>query len=302
MKKIISLLLSLYSISALSAPIGGVSSVTAPAFRMPSKADSFHTAKANELINWGDALKTGAAGFMGILFQDGSLVKMAANTEILLSVPEYKDSPKKIQMKFGDLWAKITRSDQGLEVHTPSSVASVKGTKFWILVTPDGNSRLLCQEGIVEFLNTISGKSMSISTGQMCSCNMDGSMEMSNVNPEESGQPPSPQAPESTPPPPPGGAPSGGATTVPPPSAGGGLGMSGAVGATTINGLNYQYFSLRPDISFWRFGLGLDLAFYFDSDGKLREEDWDETQDYIDKIYYLRYGKPGDPLLSLIHI
>ena len=75
-----------------------------------------------------------------------------------------------------------------------------------------------------------------------------------------------------------------------------GIKMNGAMGATIINGVSYQFFSLRPDIPIWKFGIGLDLSFYFDSEGKLREEDWDEAADIIDKIYYLRYGKPGDKL------
>jgi len=76
----------------------------------------------------------------------------------------------------------------------------------------------------------------------------------------------------------------------------GGITMNGAMGATVINGKSYQYFSLRPDIPIWKFGIGLDLSFYFDADGNLREEDWDEAADVLDKIYYVRYGKPGDKL------
>lgn len=75
-----------------------------------------------------------------------------------------------------------------------------------------------------------------------------------------------------------------------------GIQMNGAIGATVINGKSYQYFSLRPDIPIWRFGVGLDLSLYFDADGNLREDDWDEFADIIDKIYYLRYGRPSDPL------
>lgn len=74
-----------------------------------------------------------------------------------------------------------------------------------------------------------------------------------------------------------------------------GLTMNGAVGASVINGVNYQFFSLRPDLSVGKFGLGLDLSLYFDADGNIREEDWDEGADFIEKIYYVRYGLPGDP-------
>ena len=81
---------------------------------------------------------------------------------------------------------------------------------------------------------------------------------------------------------------------------GGGIGVNGAVGAAVIDGEMYQFFSLRPDISLWRFGVGLDLSFYFDRDGNLREEDWDGLEDIVDKIYYLRYGKPGEPLYARV--
>ena len=309
MKKIILLLTFCISVNVHSSPIGGINKVTEPAFRMQVSADSFHAATEMELIEWGDSLKTGDHGFMGILFQDGSQVKMAGNTEVHLQIPEEGKTTKRFNLKFGDFWARISRTDAILEIYTPSSVASVKGTKFWILVSPDGNSRLLCQEGLVDFKNTISGMSMMVAAGQMCSSNMDGTLEITDVNPEGEGESQEPESPDSIPPPAPKGegqsgapSPTGGATTPPPPppepSSGGGvgLGVNGAVGATSINGINYQYFSLRPDISIWRFGIGLDLAVYFDADGNIREEDWDEAADYIDKIYYLRYGKSGDPL------
>lgn len=300
MKKFTFALLFLYTISCLaSANIGGINKVTEPAYRMPA-GKQFHNAADKELIAWGDSLKTGPKGFMGILFQDGSMVKMAGNTEVMLAEPDGAKGTRKINMKFGDLWAKIVRSDQGLEVRTPSAVASVKGTSFWVMVTPGGDTRLMCQEGIVSFMNAITGAIMDVAGGQMCTAGMDGSMEMTPTNPEPQQQPP--QSPESVPPqtPPSSQPPPGGGETQPAPTGGSGggvgFGMNGAVGATTINDVNYQYFSLRPDISIWKFGIGLDLAFYFDADGNLREEDWDEAQDYVDKIYYLRYGKPGDPL------
>ncbi len=75
----------------------------------------------------------------------------------------------------------------------------------------------------------------------------------------------------------------------------GGIRWNGAIGTVIINGKAYQQFSLRPDIPLGKFGVGLDLTLYFDENGKVREEDWDEPFDYVEKIYYLRYGLPGDP-------
>ena len=74
-----------------------------------------------------------------------------------------------------------------------------------------------------------------------------------------------------------------------------GLSMNGAVGATVINGVSYQFFSLRPDVSIGKFGIGLDLSLYFDADGNIRKEDWDQAADIVEKIYYVRWGQPGDP-------
>jgi len=76
--------------------------------------------------------------------------------------------------------------------------------------------------------------------------------------------------------------------------------MGGAVGATTINGETYTRIRLNPEISFWRFGVGLDIDLLITGNGDIREEDWDEWQDYVNKILYLRYCHRGDPFYALV--
>jgi hypothetical protein len=49
-----------------------------------------------------------------------------------------------------------------------------------------------------------------------------------------------------------------------------------------------------PELTFGKFGLGLDIDLMIDSNGKVRKEDWDSFEDYVNKIYYLRYGQRGD--------
>jgi hypothetical protein len=75
----------------------------------------------------------------------------------------------------------------------------------------------------------------------------------------------------------------------------GGVRWNGAIGMAIIDGKPYQQFSLRPDIPLGKFGIGLDLTIYFDENGNIRKEDWDEPLDFVEKIYYARYGLPGDP-------
>jgi len=76
--------------------------------------------------------------------------------------------------------------------------------------------------------------------------------------------------------------------------------MGGSVGATTINGETYTRIRLNPELSFWKFGVGLDIDLLITGDGDIREEDWDEWQDYINKILYLRYAHRGDPFYALV--
>ena len=39
---------------------------------------------------------------------------------------------------------------------------------------------------------------------------------------------------------------------------------TGSFGSVTINNQVYNHFSIRPEIAFGKFGLGLDIYFYFD--------------------------------------
>ncbi len=74
----------------------------------------------------------------------------------------------------------------------------------------------------------------------------------------------------------------------------------GAVGAVTIDGKIWNQIALRPIIPIGKFGVALDLVFYFDEQGHIHKDEWDFSDgtaaknSLIDKIYYIRYGFPGD--------
>ena len=79
------------------------------------------------------------------------------------------------------------------------------------------------------------------------------------------------------------------------------INTSGTMGSSTINGEIYNQVSIRPEIPIGRLGIGLDIYLYFNDQG-IYKGNWDfqdgETsyKTIIDKIYYIRWGQPGEPL------
>jgi len=78
--------------------------------------------------------------------------------------------------------------------------------------------------------------------------------------------------------------------------------VQGAFGAVTIDGKVWNQIALRPVIPIWKFGVALDLVFYIDANGNIHKDEWDFSDGeaikntLIDKIYYIRFGFPNDPL------
>ena len=88
--------------------------------------------------------------------------------------------------------------------------------------------------------------------------------------------------------------------------------MEGSIGAVTIDGELWNQVAFRPVIPFGKFGVALDIVLYIDAEGNIHKDEWDFSSagriknTLIDKIYYMRYGLPGDPLYvkigSLDHV
>ena len=80
----------------------------------------------------------------------------------------------------------------------------------------------------------------------------------------------------------------------------------GAVGSVTIDGKVWNQIAMRPVIPIGKWGVALDLVVYFDAHGNIHSDEWDFSSGraikntLIDKIYYIRYGFPGDPIYGKI--
>ncbi len=121
-------------------------------------------------LNDGDRLRTSPDGFVALVFTDDrSQIKIRPNTEVKVNAarnPDYSLS-KKVNMEVGELFAQVNRSKGTLQVASPTSVASVKGTEFWVIVSPNGETQVLTLEGLVELLNLLSGLMIDVNAGEL---------------------------------------------------------------------------------------------------------------------------------------
>lgn len=76
--------------------------------------------------------------------------------------------------------------------------------------------------------------------------------------------------------------------------------IAGGLGLNWIDGDLYYTFHFTPEISFLNFGVGLDLRFDVSSEGKIREENFNDASDYLSIIRYIRYGLKNDPVFAKI--
>jgi len=116
-----------------------------------------------------DVLKSKEDSYAAIKFIDGnSLVKLFPNS-ILEIKAEKKEQGlnKKSILKMGELWAKVTGQIGSFELETPTTVVSVKGTKFLLSVEESGHTTLYAFSGIVEIANKLDDNRSEVNPGEM---------------------------------------------------------------------------------------------------------------------------------------
>lgn len=294
--------------------------------RPSGEAEYNVTAETGMGLHAGDAIMTGEDGFVAVIFtKDRSLVKIRKDSEVTIR-EEY--SVRTVKISQGRLLASVTPGVKGaFRVETPTSVASVKGTQFWTVTNSQYGDRFYGVEGNVNVMNLITGVETNLAPGQMVISTPQGQLvnmpvdeseipqdiEPGEAQPEPEPEPelspeeeqvyqPQPQTTQ------PGAAEMAAAPSEMPAQeaaeplekSGGGkpFGMGLGLGSVTIDNKIYNQIALRPEFRFGKLAIALDVAIYMDEQGKIREEEWDELSDYIDKFYYIRWAQPGDPFFA----
>lgn len=126
-----------------------------------------------------DWIKTGKDGFIAVFFLDDKSqlkVKGTSELEILAAVERGKIS-KTISMDYGTVKANVSNQKGEFRIATPTSVASVKGTEWWVQTNENGDVFIVL-DGIVEVENLISGVVQNVGQNQTANSNADGSVDV----------------------------------------------------------------------------------------------------------------------------
>ena len=167
--------------SAASASINAAATLTVfqPTVSVSRGGGAFLTSPTGTVVAPGDAVKTDAKGRAAIQLPDGTLTRMAGGTELVLTSAHFAKSGNlqdaSILQKVGRTFTNVQHLVSGavFKVGGQSAVASVRGTKFEVLVNPDGSMVVKLFEGELD----LDGKNhIHLTSGQQASVDADGNV------------------------------------------------------------------------------------------------------------------------------
>ena len=146
----------------------------------PIKINKFKTLTPGTVLSDGDKIRTGSKGFTAIIFiDDKSTLKVKENSEIVVGGQKsVARISKKINMDVGTIRATINKQNTEFVIQTPTSVASVKGTDFWLLSDPETGDQVMGLEGVVGLTNTQTGQEVNVTSGMSGLSTPDGDLSL----------------------------------------------------------------------------------------------------------------------------
>jgi len=289
-------------------------------FKQSIQQANWTNLRLNEQLGENNIVRTGKDSRCEILLSDGSQVNVMEYSMLKIDfLPTQGEKRTDLFAALGRIFFKVKKSlVNEFRVKSPASVASIRGTEF-LLINSTNSSEIWVKSGQVVFSNAEQTKQVIINSGYKSLVTSGGAPsepqaltydeirefdsttdETQSIENEpvstvavpvattSSAQPsntPNDPQPEVTP-------------TRSSTEEGWGWGLS--VGAVTMDNQIYNQIGFRPIFTAGKFGIALDLTLYIDSDGNIREDNWDSFNDIIEKIYYVRWGMKGDPFYTKV--
>ena len=167
--------------SAAQASVNAAATLTVfqPTVQVARSGGAFLTSPTGTVVQPGDSVKTDAKGRASIQLPDGTLTRMAADTEIALTTAHFAKTGNlqdaSILQKIGRTFTNVQHLATGaiFKVGSQSAVASVRGTKFEVLVNPDGSMLLKLFDGE---LDLDGANHIHLTSGQQASVDAQGNV------------------------------------------------------------------------------------------------------------------------------
>ena len=170
---------------ALPNKIAVATKVKGPVEIMPIGKKGFSDLEPGTILSDGDKIRTGPSGFTAIIFiDDKSTLKVKDNSEVVITGKRTAASiSKKINMDEGTIRATVKKQNTNFVIQTPTSVASVKGTDFWLVSDPETGDQIIGIEGIVGLVNNETGQEIDVSEGMSGLSTPDGNVGLTETDP-----------------------------------------------------------------------------------------------------------------------
>ena len=149
--------------------------------------DFAKSVKKGHIIESGDKITTAKGGFVALIFiDDKSALKVKENSEVIISGNKNNQAiAKRIGLKGGTIRAQVgKKQNRDFIVQTPVSVASVKGTDFWVVSDNNNGDSVIGIEGVIQLTNKISGDKIDIPSGITGLATKDGQLQSFNTDPK----------------------------------------------------------------------------------------------------------------------
>ncbi|MFH1996529.1 MAG: FecR family protein [Candidatus Omnitrophota bacterium] len=142
----------------------------------PAGSDKPHAPIKNETLNVGDKIVTGVDGHIEIYTDNGHIVSLHSNTQLILNMltrdPETATYKNLLEVTKGQIVAKLNtiKGKSSFEVKTPTAVCGVRGTIMYLDVLTKLTTAFF--EGGAGYITSIvSGITEDVGAGQTSSCN-----------------------------------------------------------------------------------------------------------------------------------
>ena len=153
--------------------------------RMIVGEKTFSRLKPGTILSDGDKIRSGRDGFAALIFiDDKSTLKIKENSEVVVTGQRTAASiSKKINMDGGTIRATVVKQNTDFVIQTPTSVASVKGTDFWMLSDPSLGDQVIGLEGVISLINSETGQEVDVTSGTTGLSTLDGQVTANETDP-----------------------------------------------------------------------------------------------------------------------